>query len=787
MALEARPARGRGLFKLGLGIAALLFCLSIGISAVQIITQSRLEVRIQRSSQWLSTQALVELAQFDAVLSRYRSGAATSAQMWRQFEILYSRVLVLDGPENSPEYAQIRDLQRSVPELLKQLDWLEDALRRMDGNDPVVLARVNEVLDTMGSHLRDTNVAMHRERQVLADHAVSGLRSLYWVFLACTIGLLASTGLLVALLLAESRRARRLLGQAEEAAARQTAAERTLRALIDSLPAMVCAFDSEGRYLFMNDAYARFHRLREGKAIGHRPRDLGLEDGSAASLREALAAEGPLPFAECRVRDLLGAERTLLNTAVAVADETGARRRVVAISLDITDRKAVEDRVRHLAEHDTLTDLPNRMLFTSRLRAALDRAKAGGPGFALHCIDLDRFKDINDSQGHPVGDQLLLAAAERMRNCLRLGDTLARIGGDEFAVIQAEVPTAQEAERLAQRLVRVMEEPFRIGSGFLRSGVSIGSALGLAHGRLHEQLMQRADIALYRAKAEGRGRAILFEPEMEAVQMEERLLVAELGVALEGRGLDLAFQPKFRLSDGQPIGCEALARWQHPVRGAIPPGRFVPMAEEAGKAGALARYVLREACAQAWDWHRRSLRIPVAVNLSATLFADARAVELVREALEESGLPPHLLEIELTESIFIRNAGMARQVLMGLRALGVRTALDDFGTGYSSLGYLQHLNFDVLKIDRTFVEGLRAAVPGSGSIVEAILRLARALGAEVVAEGVETAEQMEMLRDLGCDAVQGYLFGRPMPAEALALLFRVAPPPALAQPAASCP
>ncbi|EFH09664.1 putative bifunctional diguanylate cyclase/phosphodiesterase, partial [Teichococcus cervicalis] len=475
----------------------------------------------------------------------------------------------------------------------------------------------------------------------------------------------------------------------------------------------------------------------------------------------------PLPFQERSQRDAGGRERTLLSTAVAVRGGRGAGR-VVFIGLDISERKAAEERMRHLAEHDPLTDLPNRLLFGLRLNAALAKAREGhSPGFALHCLDIDRFKTVNDRLGHPVGDRLLLAAVERIRGCLRRADTLARIGGDEFAVIQAEVSGPQDAISLAARLVKVMQAPFRIDGSVIESGLSIGSALGLLHGGHAELLQQRADVALYRAKAEGRGGAVLFDPGMETALQQRREMEAELRRGLEAGELHLLYQPKFCLQTGRPVGCEALLRWEHAARGAIPPALFVPVAEEAGMAATLGRYVLRAACGQALRWRETGLALPVAVNLSAMLFASDQAVALVREALAESGLPPALLEIELTEGVFIRNAEAARQALQALHRLGVRVALDDFGTGYSSLAYLQRLPFDVLKIDRAFVRDLTAPEHGSARIVETILRLAHGLGAKVVAEGVETPEQLAALRRLGCDAVQGFLLGRPMAAGAV--------------------
>jgi diguanylate cyclase (GGDEF)-like protein len=446
---------------------------------------------------------------------------------------------------------------------------------------------------------------------------------------------------------------------------------------------------------------------------------------------------------------------------------------VVHVALDITDRKAVEDQVRHLAEHDALTGLPNRLLFGQRLRQALDAVRWPGSqrGFALHGIDLDRFKEVNDSLGHGGGDRLLSLATERMRACLRQGDTLARLGGDEFAIIQLGIDGPQDVARLSARLVAMLGRPFTVNGCTLHSGASIGSVMAPRDGTTAEELQQRADLALYRAKAEGRGRAVFFSPEMEDAAVERRALEADLRQALEEGALQLAYQPKFALRrGGPPSGCEALLRWQHPRRGAVSPALFVPLAEETGLATDLSRFVLRRACEQIREWRARGLEVAVAVNLSALHFAGDQAVALVQEALNASGVPAGLLEVEVTEGVFIRNAAAAGAAFSALRALGVRVALDDFGTGYSSLSYLQHLPFDVVKVDRAFVQDLRPG--GSGArIVDAIVRLAHGLGAEVVAEGVERQEQLDLLAGLGCDVAQGFLLGRPLPPDQLAALF----------------
>ncbi|MFC7610094.1 putative bifunctional diguanylate cyclase/phosphodiesterase [Teichococcus aestuarii] len=783
--------QGRRLVRLGLGLTALLFVISLGASLAHLPGKYRQEAKVRRSALWLSSNAALEAAQFESSLHRYLGGRLDAERLEEQFEVLYSRIILLQSGDGPEEYANMERLHALAPAMLRDLDAMEVALRVLMAGDPAAAGRIELTLARLRDQLHDTNRHLHLEQRRAVDHLLGDLRGLKWLFLFCAVGLLVSVALLILMLALESRRAHRSLTSARAAMARQAEAERTLLALMNSLPAMISVFDPQGRHLFVNEAYARFHGVSEASVIGRRPEALGLPPGDLERLPQALACEGPLPFLERAMTDQGGQQRALLGTAVAVDDGNGAPGRVVFVSLDISDRKMAEERVRHMAEHDVLTGLPNRLLFGERLNRTLAQALAGGDGgFALHGIDIDNFKAVNDSLGHPAGDQLLQAAAMRMLGCLRPGDMLARISGDEFAVIQPGVPDASEARELAARLVRAMAEPFHLEGRPLHSGISVGTVLGPEHGRSAAVLQQRSDIALYRAKAEGRGRAVLFDPAMEEALQERRQLALELAEALRAEALALVYQPKFSIASLGPVGCEALLRWNHPVRGPISPARFVPLAEESGMAEALGRYVLRQACRQIRRWQEEGLEVPVAVNLSANLFAGEQAVRMVAAALEEGGVQPRLLEIELTEGVFIHSAEAAQLALEALHRLGVRVALDDFGTGYSSLGYLQHLPFDVLKVDRTFVRELHPENCNSRWIVDTILRLARGLGVRVVAEGVETAEQLAVLRQLGCDAAQGFLLGRPMPAAEIAVLYRrgaVPRPVELAGRDASCP
>lgn len=568
--------------------------------------------------------------------------------------------------------------------------------------------------------------------------------------------------LLVVVRRREARRARRLLRQAEAAVAEAREADRLLRTLVDAMPAMVTACDSEGRVLLMNAAQERFGGMAEGAAEGRLLADLSLPPEVAAQVRRAAEASAPVPAMEAEAADAAGRPRALLHLAAPVPDDPADRPRVVHVALDITERREADARLRHMAEHDSLTDLPNRTLFSMRL----EQAMASG-GCAVHCFDLDRFKEVNDTLGHAFGDRLLLAVTGRVKAVIGPRDLLARLGGDEFAVIQPGAGDG-EAQRLAARIVAALAEPFRLGGISVRAAASVGYVLAPAQAESPERALQHADIAMYAAKAEGGGRVVAFAPIMAEALAVRRALEGDLREALDEDAFTLVFQPKYAVADLRLTGFEALARWNHPVRGAVPPALFVPVAEETGLAWRLSRSVTLGACRQVAAWSREGRDIPVAINLSAGHFVTDAAVELVEEALADSGAPSRLIEVEVTEGVFIRNVDAAERAVEALRRLGVRVTLDDFGAGFSALSYLLRLPFDSLKIDRGFIAALRgpAGLPGgrAAEIVGGVVRLAHGLGARVVAEGVETDEEFGAIRRLGCDEVQGHLLGRPMAA-----------------------
>ena len=440
---------------------------------------------------------------------------------------------------------------------------------------------------------------------------------------------------------------------------------------------------------------------------------------------------------------------------------------------DITERKRADAQILRAARYDALTGLANRAVFMEAVQHAIARAKRDGGGFALLYLDLDQFKDVNDTLGHPVGDELLKAVAERLRSNIRASDIVARFGGDEFAVMAADVAVPADAAALADKIAKAMSDPFLVEGNDIHSGVSIGICAFGAEEPDADTMLSRADVALYWAKTEGPGGYRFFTDTMDAEVRTRVTLSSELREAIGTDQLFLAYQPQVEIATGLITGVEALVRWRHPLRGVLAPNLFIPVAEKSGLIATLGHWVLHEACRQAKAWLDAGIAPEViAVNLSATEFK--RSFELERNIaaiLRETGLPPRRLELELTETVLMAASREHNDVLARLREEGVRLAIDDFGVGYSSLDYLRRFPVDRIKIAQDFVEHI-ANVSGSAAIVKATIGLARELGINVIAEGVETVEQLELLKAWGCREAQGYYFAKPLAAEDLAPLLR---------------
>jgi diguanylate cyclase (GGDEF)-like protein/PAS domain S-box-containing protein len=429
---------------------------------------------------------------------------------------------------------------------------------------------------------------------------------------------------------------------------------------------------------------------------------------------------------------------------------------------DISERRAAELRIQHIAHHDTLTGLPNRALFNERVAQCLANGVRSGKGLALHYLDLDRFKAVNDLLGHPIGDRLLVEVANRISVHMRDADTVGRLGGDEFAIVQSNCDP-DTAAAMASRTVDLIGTPFEIEGHHVSIGVSVGIAFFPHDGHTAQELLKNADLALHQAKQDGRGRFCFFERQMDVSMQRRRHLEQELRLAIERREFELHYQPLFESGGLTLTGYEALLRWPHPVRGYVPPSEFIPIAEETGLIVPLGAWVIETACAEAATW---SVPHGISVNLSPAQFSQSDLPKMVANVLQQTGLSAGRLTIEITEGILIDNTERALGILNAIKALGVRVALDDFGTGYSSLAYLRRFPFDVIKIDRSFIQGISDSGEAD-PIVHSILALCRSLHLKVVAEGVETDTQLDLLRSQGCDLLQGYLLGRPMAAENL--------------------
>jgi diguanylate cyclase (GGDEF)-like protein len=438
-------------------------------------------------------------------------------------------------------------------------------------------------------------------------------------------------------------------------------------------------------------------------------------------------------------------------------DEIGA----LARALD--GRRRYENEIAHLARHDPLTSLPNRTLFRDELKRAIANCSREGERVAVLCLDLDRFKPVNDTLGHAVGDELLQQVAGRLSSCVRAGDLAARLGGDEFGIIQPRVEGESEASALAERIVQSLSVPYDVAGHRVTIGVSVGIAIGAGASGTPDELVHQADLALYRVKAEGRQSFSFYHRDMDARAEIRRKLEMDLQEAIEKQQFEVHFQPSIRLDDNSVTGFEALLRWQHPDRGMISPAEFIPIAEDTGLINPIGQWVLTEACKQAATW---PAHMSVAVNLSPVQFKQAALPLQVMSALSKSGLDPSRLELEITEAVLLKDTESTQDTLNQLRDIGVRIALDDFGTGYSSLSYLSRFQFDKIKIDRSFVNDMSARTDAL-SIVRAITALGADLGMTVTAEGVETEEQLAHLRTVCCTEVQGFLFSRPRAARDL--------------------
>ncbi len=544
--------------------------------------------------------------------------------------------------------------------------------------------------------------------------------------------------------------------------------ERELRAVFDNAAAGVVEFDlTKGRLSRVNQVFCTLVGHSEEELLGGF--DLSTltfpEDRPAEAQRWAkLRATGKSFQVERRYLRPNG-EIVWAHVSVAVfnTDAEGRPSHVVSILQDVTERHEAEVRIVHLAYHDPLTDLPNRAMFRIRLDQALALV-ARGQSCAVLCLDLDRFKDVNDTWGHPVGDALLQSVTRRLAEATRGTDVVARLGGDEFAIIQTGIETAEEAAALAERLIATLSKSFDLGGLIISIGASVGIALAPDDGCDHDSLLSGADMALYVAKRAGRGSYRFFEHKMDTLAQAKRAMEADLRRAVSEEAFELFYQPIIDISTRALLGFEALVRWHHPTRGVITPDDFIPLAEAIGLISPIGAWVLRNACAEAAKWPE-TLR--VAVNLSPLQFASETLIEDVTMSLGESGLDPRRLELEITETAMLLETDATVSMLHRFKALGIAIAMDDFGTGYSSLGYLHRFPFDRIKIDRSFIANLGISSE-SAAIIRAVTGMCSSLNMGTTGEGVESESQLAALAAMGCQEAQGYYFSRPVAANAVA-------------------
>ena len=548
------------------------------------------------------------------------------------------------------------------------------------------------------------------------------------------------------------------------------------KAALNHLPVGLSMFDAEHRLIACNSVYRDIYGVPEALSRpGVTFEDLMLHYVKKEGLdqdRDALEMVGDWTKAHfCKLAHgkPFSDVQTLSNGQV-ISLKVGptAEGGWVDVLEDITEQRRQEAKIEYMAHHDALTGLPNRTRLREKLKRAIEGTRSGDATVVVHFLDLDRFKEINDTLGHPVGDALLKQVADRLSKCVRDTDFVARFGGDEFVVLQASKSPLEEVPALATQLIGVISAPYQLDEHQAVVGASIGIAVAPKTGANVEGLLMQADLALYRSKEDGRGTYTFFEEEMNTRAHERREVEQDLRLALAKGELEVNYQPVVNLESNEVCGLEALLRWRHPTRGMISPVEFIPLAEETGLIGPIGEWVLRQACTEAARW---PAHVKMAVNLSPMQFKNKNLAEMVSDAVTEAGIKPQRLELEITESVLLQDSESTIHALRQIQELGVRIVMDDFGTGYSSLSYLRKFPFDKIKIDRSFVSSLSSGEENSLAIVRAISDLGRALGLAITAEGVETPHQREMVRLEGCTEMQGYLFSAAKPAEDLRKLY----------------
>ena len=550
----------------------------------------------------------------------------------------------------------------------------------------------------------------------------------------------------------------------KQALAAVVEAKERVEQLYRVMPSAVFTVDKEARITSFNDKAVEITGYEAAEIIGKKCTVFSLNPCTSKCGLFSADVQKPIMGRECTIRRKDGEIRTLSKNVDMVCDVDGHVIGGVESFEDITERKHAEEMLNYMAFYDLLTDLPNRTLLSDRVITAIANAHRSGSMMALLFLDLDRFKTINDTLGHTVGDQLLQGVAERLKGCLREGDTIARLGGDEFTLLLPQIASVDDATSVAQKVIDVLKPSFNFEGRELHITTSIGIALYPSDGKDVQSLLKNADTALYRAKEQGRNNYQLYAPSMNAKAFERLAMEVSMRKALDREEFTIYYQPQVDLQTGAIIGMEALIRWMHPDLGLVYPTEFIPMAEETGLIVPIGEWVLRAACEQNKAWQDEGhAPIRMAVNLSCRQFQQEDLADRVERIVKETGLDPQYLELEITESVLMKDADAAVATLNKLKKKGIYISIDDFGTGYSSLGYLKRFPIDVLKIDQSFIRELSAGTEDA-AIATAIITVAHTMNLKALAEGVETLEQLELLRALKCDSMQGFVFSRPIPA-----------------------
>lgn len=743
--------------RIALTIVILGFIASaIYISALVFQRQTALEGVGLGNVTWMVAQAPSEFARLEQRVASFgaEGGSVDAAEVKLRFDIVVNRLKTLRAQS-------VRAFVQSDPRIDKVLSDLEGALNATrpllaELDTPGTPARILDILDPIYPKLAriSTDSNVWNIARIEADR--QGLFDLQWAFTYVAVGMIFCGCALIALLLLHNR----LLGQAQQVLQQK---ERSLAvqnarfdAALDAMSLGLCLLDKDYRIIVYNPRFLSIFDLDATQAA---PGTLIFDIVGPTLLAEvdnASAHEGKDDIALLNDH----AHHLANGMVLMVSREPMAEGGWVCTFEDVTERQRAQNRVVHMAHHDALTEMPNRLLFWESITQAVRGLSKRNQRFAVLYLDLDRFKEVNDTLGHPIGDALLRQVAERLRQTASPRDIVARLGGDEFAVLHyCRDGSLDSVNALSERLISSVGQPYRIEGNDIVVSTSVGIAVAPTDGEDTDQLMKNADLALYVAKAGGTGTYQFFSPQMEEALQNRRHLELDLRRSITLGQFELFYQPLVSIATGRIVSGEALMRWRHPELGMISPGEFIPLAEETGAIDALGEWALKQACQDALGWPEQ---VRVSVNLSPVQFRKAGLVDMVKAVLATSELDARRLELEITESVLLQNNVSNLEALHELRALGLTIALDDFGTGYSSLSYLQRFPFDKLKIDQSFVRDLENQ-PDSFAIVQSIATLGRNLKMLTTAEGVETQEQYDIIASAGCTEVQGYYFSPPVP------------------------